>query len=124
MSYQSARRELDRVVSIYTRMRDGRCVVCGGPAEVWGHFIPRGCLAVRWHEHNGFGWCDRCNRLEQQTRTDPRWREIHESLIGPVALTKLESLSRSFVKYSEAELREKIVYFKKAIKALDKGEEL
>jgi hypothetical protein len=58
--------------------------------------------------------------LEQQTRTNPRWREIHESIIGPIALAELEGLSRSSVKYSEAELREKIVYFKKAIKSLDK----
>lgn len=124
MSYQSAKRELDRVASIYIRLRDGRCVVCGGPAEVCGHFIPRGCLAVRWHKDNNFGWCNRCNSLEQRTRTDPRWREIHESLIGPIALAELEDLSRSSAKYSEAELREKIVYFKKAIRALDKGDDL
>jgi len=120
MSYQSAKRELDRVFSLYIRKRDPKCVCCGRPTEVCGHFIPRGKLATRWDDDNCFGFCSDCNGLEQQTRTDPRWREIHVSIIGEALRGELESFARCVCKYSEAELREKIVYFKKAIKSLDK----
>ena len=115
MSYQSAKRELDRVFSLYIRKRDPKCACCGRPAEVCGHFIPRGKLSTRWDEDNCFGWCEDCNNLEQVTRTDPRWREIHISIIGEPARLALESLSKCVTKYTEAELREKINYYRERI---------
>ena len=115
MSYQTAKRELDRVFSLYIRKRDPKCACCGRPTEVCGHFIPRGKLATRWDEDNCFGWCADCNNLEQVTRTDPRWREIHVSIVGEAVRQDLEDFSKMRVKYSEAELREKIAYYRERI---------
>ena len=112
MSYQTAKRELDRVFSLYIRKRDPKCACCGRPAEVCGHFIPRGKLATRWDEDNCFGWCEDCNTLEPDTRNDPRWREIHVSIVGENVRRDLEEQARKGGKYSEAELRDMIKYYR------------
>lgn len=115
MSYQTAKNELDKVFAKYIRKRDPKCACCGRATEVCGHFIPRGKMATRWHEDNCFGWCADCNTLEQQTRNDPRWREIHVSIIGETKRQELESLAKCITKYTEAELREKIAYYRERI---------
>ena len=67
--------QLDRVFSLYIRMRDSRaygykafrCISCGDvkPFEMMdcGHFVSRNCMVLRWNEQNCSGECSRCNRM-------------------------------------------------------------
>lgn len=63
-------KELDRVFSIFTRVRDsegiiGQCVTCG-LRKHWrnmdaGHYIPRQDMATRWDARNVHIQCKMCN---------------------------------------------------------------
>ena len=117
MSYQTAKRLLDSVFSMWIRKRDGDiCFFCGErKATDCFHFIPRGKLATRWEPDNCVASCSRCNSAEQQSRKDPMWREYHIEAVGEARVKELEALSRTMVKYSEAELRDKIAYYRERI---------
>lgn len=63
-SLANLKKELDRVFSIYIRLRHPRrCYTCG-KTEVTlqcGHFVPRQYLATRWSEDNCRPQCIGCN---------------------------------------------------------------
>ncbi len=55
-------KELDTLVSLIVRKRDGRCVVCGSTDNPQaGHFIGRRHYAVRWDLTNVHQQCAGCN---------------------------------------------------------------
>lgn len=67
-SRQSMTRELDRLFSLYIRLRDrwNPCITCWRPYsetfQCW-HFLSRRFLATRWDEKNAHGQCPWCNML-------------------------------------------------------------
>lgn len=58
--------QLDKIVSLYVRERDGKCVTCGSIAHLQcGHLITRAHYAVRWDLWNTHCQCSRCNLLHE-----------------------------------------------------------
>ena len=57
--------ELDRIFSLYIRLRDHFiCCTCGKTGEEGmqcGHYIPRGNMNTRWDEMNNNSQCIGCN---------------------------------------------------------------
>ena len=74
-SYKTAKNELDRVFSIFIRLRDAdengicKCISCP-KLDYWknvdaGHFINRKHLSLRWAFRNVHAQCRQCNRFDE-----------------------------------------------------------
>ena len=114
-NYTRAKDMLDKVFSIYIRIRDqrrfGNCVICGKrPIAVCFHFLPRGNTATRWEVDNACGSCAPCNYAEHMNRgraySDDRFKDLHIQLIGKERRAELELLAKSKFKKSAVELVE------------------
>jgi hypothetical protein len=70
-------KELDKIVSLIVRKRDGHCMTCPNPRGLPltnGHLITRGKHSVRWDMENCFCQCTGCNMLhESQPEHFTRW---------------------------------------------------
>lgn len=89
-------RKLDRIVSLYVRMRDSReygfkycrCISCGKVKPIsdidCGHYISRRCMLLRFDTRNLNGECSRCNRFDVDHLIDYRknliWRLGRQAL--------------------------------------------
>jgi hypothetical protein len=58
------REKLWKIFSKYIRLRDGKCVTCGGAPENAGHYIPKSVtrLSLYFDERNVNAQCVRCNK--------------------------------------------------------------
>lgn len=119
-------RELDRVFSIYIRMRDANldgfaeCVTCG-KVDQWkslqcGHFMSRGKYATRWDEQNCGTQCKKCNIFNQGEQFK---FSIHlDQRYGEGSSDALLLRSNQTVKFSNDELKQMIEVYKEKIKDL------
>ena len=120
--------ELDRVFSLYVRLRDampgGRtvCISCGKvfPFEVMqaGHFFSRRSFSTRWCEVNVWSQCAECNCV--RCGNLERYRERLIEKIGADALDGLDYLHNQTRRWSNDELEEKIAYYKELAVALSR----
>lgn len=111
--YQRAKDLLDKVFSMYIRLRDqrrfGQCVICNQrPIACCFHFLPRGNTAIRWDADNAVGACCACNYHEHMNRgraySDDKYLSLHIRLIGEGRRQRLEQLARKPFKKSADEL--------------------
>lgn len=74
-SIKSLKSKLDRLFSIYIRLRDSdkngycRCISCG-KFNHWkdvdcGHFVNRSHMSTRYNERNCHAQCRKCNRFDE-----------------------------------------------------------
>lgn len=111
--------ELDRVFSLYIRQRgaiDGYnlCVTCGKRFLIkelqCGHYVSRGILATRFDEKNCHPQCMRCNVFLKGNYTEYALYLIRQYGVG--FLEELDQKKRQSVKFSQADYKEKIEYYK------------
>lgn len=98
-------RELDKIVSLIVRKRDGRCVVCGKVEGLTnGHLFSRSNYSTRWDFENCYGQCLGCNmRHEFDPYPYTRW------FIGKFGLEKYDELykkHRTVKKWKDWELQD------------------
>ena len=117
---------LDRVFSLYIRLRDamdgGRCVCisCGRqfPFEQMqcGHYIRRAVMATRFDPLNCWGQCPECNCHKAGNLTEYRRNLVQK--IGAENFEELLALSRTTRKWGESELKDAIRFYTKEAKRL------
>ncbi|MBD3180755.1 recombinase [Candidatus Poribacteria bacterium] len=122
-------RELDRVFSIYIRLRDtnengaGRCISCNNPVSYSkmnaGHYISRNIKCIRWSEVNVNGQCVRCNMFYEGNI--PGYREGMIKKYGQQTLNDLELARHKTQKISRFELYTMIGLYKKEARKLLEG---
>jgi hypothetical protein len=118
------KKDLDAVFSKYIRLRgscDGfnLCVTCERRFPIkelqCGHYITRGCLALRFHEKNCHPQCDRCNVFLRGNRSS--YALYLTRTYGKDILEELESLKHdTTVKYRKSDYIEMIAYYKAKIR--------
>lgn len=125
--YKKLVAKLDDTFQMWIRYRDNwTCCCCkthiapnseGAKAKMHaGHYVGRGCLALRWDEKNVHAQCATCNMQQNYYGVDPRYTKM---LIRKYGLDILEYLSEKKhlqVKYTPEELEEKIAYYKQKLK--------
>ena len=101
---------LDKVFSLYVRMRDSkpfkfgyfRCISCGRILPVSeadaGHYIGRGNMALRWESSNVWSECKACNRFDSSHLIGYRKNLIikfgTEAVSGSVVAASLDDRKR------------------------------
>ena len=83
-----SKRNLDRLFSLYIRLRDyyhrGKCITCGRAIHYTscdaGHFIPRRYMSLRYHPLNCFAQCRTCNQFQDGRRR--KYKANLEKLLG------------------------------------------
>lgn len=94
-------KELDRIFSIFIRMRDSneqgiiRCITCGAiltfRTAQCGHFWSRRHISVRWDEQNTASQCVKCNIFDQganQKFASALQRKYGESILQILEIRK------------------------------------
>lgn len=106
------KKELDRVFSVYIRMRDdGVCFTCGN--EKWwkyqqnGHYVSRSYLSTRFDEENCHCQCVACNMFKKGNYVEYALRLTR--VYGRGILERLDKKKDKIVKYD-------IIWYKKMIK--------
>lgn len=112
--------ELDTVFSQYCRLRDAdkqgivTCFVTGERIYFKdcdaAHFIDRAHMATRWDEMNVHACSRDSNRYDQDHKSKYKLAMIRK--YGNLAVVKLEHLGHSLMKFTSAELLEKLVYYR------------
>ena len=127
-STKSLKEKLDRVFSLYIRLRDSkefdfnyfRCISCGRvlPFEQadCGHYIPRTNMALRFSEDNCHIQCRHCNRFKDGNILDYRQGLIRK--IGEQRVELLEARKHESKKWSNWELERLIEYYEEEINKL------
>ena len=111
-SYSAAKRLLDKIFSIWTRLRfadaHGRvkCVSCGRP-DSWknlqaGHFAKRSHLATRWHPENVAPQCVQCNIFKGGNYA--AYAAWGVDRYGPDWPARMVSMSKESIKWTRLDL--------------------
>ncbi|MCI1681418.1 MAG: recombination protein NinG [Bacteroides sp.] len=119
---------LDNVFSLYIRLRDAspngtfRCISCGQIKSFeqadCGHYISRQHMSLRFDEKNCNAQCKTCN--EYQDGNIQRYRMGLITKYGEETVEWMESQKNQINKISESDLRDKIAYYRKEVKRLEK----
>ena len=130
---QKAVARLDRVFSLYIRLRDMipkqkacRCISCGRIVPTTridcGHYINRQHMALRFSEMNCHAQCHDCNRFDEGNNS--AYRNALVKMYGENAVVVLEAQKYATRKWTVPEIEIAIDYYKKEIKKLEeeKGE--
>lgn len=110
------KKELDRVFSIYIRIRDdGKCCTCGDE-KYWkyqqnGHYVSRTYLATRFDEQNCNCQCAGCNIFKSGNLT--QYALFLTRKYGKSILEKLDKKKNQIVKFD-------IIWYKKMINKYEK----
>lgn len=116
----SLEKELDRVFSIFIRMREANdngiahCFTCG-KADHWtamdnGHYISRVHRSTRWNELNCHIQCKRCNIFLKGNY--PAYSLALTRKYGANVLEELSVLKNTTSKFSTPELEGMIAYYR------------
>ena len=124
--------QLDRVFSLYIRLRDampgGRtvCISCGRqfPFEEMqaGHYFARHNMSVRWNESNVNSQCWKCN-CDEHGNLDAYLVNL-ERKIGAEELQRLCALHNQVRKWSDNELKELIAHYKREVRRLSNDKDI
>lgn len=127
-STTSLKAKLDKVFSMYIRLRDSkvygyeyfRCVSCGRvlPFEQadCGHYISRTNMALRYSEDNCSAQCRFCNRFKDGNILDYRQGLIKK--IGEQRVTLLEARKHEAKKWSNWELERLIEHYEGEVRKM------
>lgn len=112
--------KLDRVFSLYIRLRDCmpngyfRCISCGQikPFEQadCGHYINRQHMSTRFDEMNCSSQCRKCNRYMEGNIQGYRQGLVRK--YGEQKVLLLEARKNTYKKYTDFEYKELIKYYK------------
>lgn len=123
--------KLDKVFSLYIRLRDSRdfeyrhfrCISCGEikPFKMadCGHFHSRRHLSTRWDERNCYAECSACNRFKSDHLIG--FQESLLKRIGQQTFDLLAWKSSQTMRYTDFELKELIKYYQDQIYQMKKG---
>lgn len=117
-------KRLDRICQTCSRYRGAvkkpngeivnQCITCGRVMPVakldGGHFIPRGCHALRWDEYNVNPQCQSCNRFRDGAYIEySKWMidKYGKEMFDEMVETKQKSKAGKIKPYSILELRAK-----------------
>lgn len=130
-STKQLRDKLDRVFSMYIRLRDSkefggeyfRCISCGrvlpfAQADC-GHYISRTNMALRFSEDNCSAQCRSCNRFKDGNILE--YRQGLARKIGEKRVELLEARKHETKKWSNWELEQLIEYYSKETERLKKA---
>lgn len=128
LSMPILQKELDSVFSVYIRLRDAnengycKCITCGIMID-WriihnGHYIPRKHIATRYDIRNCHSQCAFCNIYLDGDLQKYKLAIIQK--YGIKVLEELEAGKRSLEKWTIADYREKIAFYKAEVKRLKK----
>lgn len=125
MELKKLKEKLDRVFSMYIRLRDSnngyfRCISCGrilpfDQADC-GHYINRQHMATRYSEINCNAQCRKCNRFDEGNMSGYRMGLIKK--YGEQQVLLLELQKNTSRKYSEIEYLALIDHYNREIKKL------
>jgi len=117
-------KNLDTVFSEYIRLKNANkqgyctCVTCG-KSGYWekdgihaGHFMSRKHFSTRWDETNVYPQCHYCNTYQYGEQYK------YSLFLGKEQSEKLLNKSRNIVKFTDKELKEMILLYKKIVNAL------
>lgn len=116
------KKELDRVFSVFIRLRDkGVCFTCGDKKS-WkyqqnGHYVSRVWLSLRFDEKNCNCQCAGCNVFKGGNMDEYAVRLIEK--YGKGILKKLNAQKYVVVRYTPDWYEKEIKHYKKAVKRLD-----
>ena len=113
-------KELDRVFSIFIRMRDSNedgdalCFTCG-KADKWlnmdnGHYISRAHRSTRWNELNCHIQCKRCNIF--MNGNYPSYALNLTRVFGAGVLEELSALKNITTRFTASDLEELIAKYR------------
>lgn len=120
--------KLDKVFSMYIRLRDSRqygfkffrCISCGRilPFEQCdaGHYFSRRNMSIRFSENNVHGECRHCNRFSADHLIGFE-RNLRKK-IGDKEMSRLYIQAHQIKKWSDFELQEMIKYYQNLINVL------
>ena len=121
-------KELDKYFSFYIRKRFAnqygmvRCPSCGvlikWQQSVCAHYIRRGPMATRWHEHNALAACPICNDSVNENSLKLAIGETLDKHFGPGTAQSMDELSRTTVKMFPHEKQDLLNDLKEKLKAL------
>lgn len=112
------KKELDRVFSVYIRLRDdGKCFTCDDE-KYWryqqnGHYISRSYLATRFDEENCNTQCPGCNIFRKGNYPEYAIRLIRK--YGNGILAKLDRKKNLIVKYDIPDYKKLIRKYEKKV---------
>ena len=117
--YKKLVAKLDDVFQMYIRYRDNwTCCCCkthidpnsdGAKNKMHaGHYVGRGCLALRWDEKNVHAQCSTCNMQQNYYGIDPRYTKLLLVRYCSEVLDYLDMKKHEIVKYTPADLETKI----------------
>lgn len=120
--------KLDRVFSVYIRLRDAnndgyiRCISCGKIVH-WkesdcGHFVNRSHMGTRFSERNCNAQCRKCNRFDEGNNIGYTRGLIKKH--GIKVINDLEVKKHTFSKMSEFDYEISIDYYQKEAKRIAK----
>jgi hypothetical protein len=116
-SRRALKDDLDRIFSLFIRLRDGSCVLCGSTQNLeCSHFHGRGNPALRFHPLNAHACCQSCNQAHNDNR-EP-YTKFYLRLYGQNALNALEEINRDYHKADDSELLEQIKIFTDLVEIL------
>ena len=130
--YKKLVAKLDDVFQMYIRYRDKwTCCCCkthidpnseGAKAKMHaGHYVGRGCLALRWDEKNVHAQCATCNLQQNYYGIDPRYTKLLLVKYGPDILDYLAMKKHEMVKYTPADLETKIEIYLEMLEEVKKS---
>ena len=100
--------EMDKIVSEYVRLRDGRCVVCGSTEKLGcGHLLSRRLLATRWDicaDGNCHTQCWPCNF--KHTMDPHQYRSWYVRQFGLEAFEEMYARAHAGVYWGVVALRD------------------
>jgi len=119
---QLVKEELDKVFSIYIRLRDNRvCITCGKQFEMMyaqaGHFVSRKYNSLRWDEYNVNCQCRGCNVM-QSGRLDEYAFKLR-SKYGEKILDYLQEKKHQTFKPETQWMIEKVNYYREKVIELE-----
>lgn len=119
-------KKLDKIFSIYIRMRDAKdgictCIACG-QRHYWklmdaGHFVNRRYMSLRYSETNCNAECRSCNRFDEGNPVG--YIEGLKVKYGEDIIDKLMITKKTSVKHTKFELETMIGYYKRKVWELE-----
>lgn len=119
-------KRLDKMVSLYVRLRDQKCATCGkqlliGKREA-GHFVPRQVLETRWDLQNVNVQCHKCN--VELGGNLAKYRQFIQTKYGLETLRRLDEALRQYKMGSAPKMtKERVIRAYNAILWLVRTEE-
>lgn len=120
--------KLDKVFSQFIRLRDcmeggmTMCISCGKVKPFssmdCGHYHSRRHMGTRWSEDNAHAECNACNRFSSEHLIGYRERLLRK--IGETRFNMLAVQAREVRKWSDFELEQLIIHYKKEVARLSK----